>query len=206
MGLRKPNRSLDDTYFAVDGKLGTTFQVHLAYQVSFAIYPCPSCGLINNFRNLPQLIVPTFYVVLKGGAPPQAIDQYRDILALLDTTSQYSVYAGPATALCCFVLALYLTLRRYCKWRRKHFETIYDDGKEYYSFEEDTFDLVGEGDDDRKCELDIKDCTVHLEKDEDEGLPPVLHPSLRGNPLTKGRVTSKSNLLKGGWLGLSKYS
>ena len=144
MGLRKPNRSLDDTYFAIDAKLGTTFQVHLAYQVSFAVFPITGGGIVNPFRNLPRVIVPSFYVVLNGGAPPQAIDQYRDILALLNTTSQYSVYAGPATALCCFVLALYLTLRRYCKWRRTHFDTIYADGKTYYSFEEDTWDEVGQ--------------------------------------------------------------
>lgn len=210
MGLRQPNRTLDDTYFAIDAKLGTVFQVRLAYQVSFAIYPLTNSGIINPFRNIPQLIVPTFYVVLEGGAPEQAIDEYRSILALLDTTSQYSVYAGPATALCCFVLALYLTLRRYCKWRRKHFDTrftIYEDGQEYYSFEEDTFE---EDDGEGTCDLDVADCKVEvgvpvdMDNDENEGLPPAIHPSLKG-PVTR-KANSKSNLLTGDWVGMTKYS
>eukprot|EP01083_Nonionella_stella_P076832 209534_1 len=128
MGLRAPNRSIDDTYFALDSKLGTVFKTRVTYQISFGIFPCEGCGLKNPFRNIPRLIVPQLYVVLEGGAPPASVEQYEQILALLDVTSQYSVYAGPTVAFVCFVIALYLSGKRYCRNRRARFGTLYMDG------------------------------------------------------------------------------
>eukprot|EP01084_Bolivina_argentea_P228142 385381_1 len=52
MGLRQPNRTIDDTYFAIDSKLGTVFRTQVTYQISFGIYPCENCGIWNPFRNI----------------------------------------------------------------------------------------------------------------------------------------------------------
>lgn len=139
MNMRAPNRSLDDTYFAIDAKLGTVFETQVTYMISFGIHPCRGCGLINPYSNIPELIVPQFYVVLNGGAPPEAIEQYKEVLALLDVTTEYSVYAAPVIALCCFIFALYLTGRRYCSNKRLRNFTIYIDGnKKYWNDETDT--------------------------------------------------------------------
>merc|ERR1712032_1286949 len=132
MNMRAPNRSLDDTYFAMDAKLGTVFETQVTYMVSFGIYPCKGCGLINPYSNIPELIVPQFYVVLNGGAPPEAIEQYKDVLALLDVTTEYSVYWAPVIALVCFIFAMYLTGRRYCSNNKRRNFSIWIDGNKSY--------------------------------------------------------------------------
>ena len=97
--------------------------------------------MTNAHSKAPTGIIPQIYVVLDGGAPPDAVDQYKEILALLDTTTQYSVYAGPAIALCCFVIGFYLTGRRYCKWKSRTKLTLYmDDDRSNYDQQYDEID------------------------------------------------------------------
>merc|ERR1719384_456909 len=95
--------------------------------ISFGIYPCRGCGIVNPFRNIPEIIVPQLITVLRAKAPPAAVEQYKEVLALLDNVSQYSVYAAPSVALCCFVFALYLTGRRYCRHKKYRNYTLYMD-------------------------------------------------------------------------------
>eukprot|EP01084_Bolivina_argentea_P039117 72302_1 len=138
MGLPMPNRTLHDTYFAVDAELGTTFESQAGIQISLGIYKCASTSILNqcgDYKNIQSMIVPQFYVVVHGIPPPALLAQYKEILELLDVTTQYSLYLAPAVAFACFVLAFYLSFKRICRcWKRKFKRpTMYIDD----NFEED---------------------------------------------------------------------
>lgn len=118
MNITEPNYDKDDIYLYIEQNSGTVFLNYLTNQLNFEISSYDILGL----RNLPNVLLPTFYFITHAYAPSQAIKNYKDTLNAIEAITQVSIYGGPTFAVICIGIASWLVLRR----KSKH--KLLDDG------------------------------------------------------------------------------